>query len=141
MGLQTRWIGNRKAFDEALSPFDGAFGVQPVAPYGEDVPGMIGIKEAHQKWHPFDSHTLSYVEGWATSQVIAEVLGRSLPEERFSREKVRGSLESFKDFVLGGLLPPITITATDHRPSVESRIFTIRDGKISRYTSFISVGR
>ena len=36
---------------------------------------------------------------------------------------------------------PITITATDHRPSVESRIFTIRDGKISRYTSFISLGR
>ena len=141
IGLKTRWIGNRKAFDETLSPFDGALGIQPVAPYGEDVPGMIGIKEAHQKWHPFDSHTLSYVEGWATSQVIAEVLGRSLPEERFSREKVRGSLESLKDFISGGLLPPITINAIDHRPSVESRIFVIRDGKISRYTSFISVGR
>ena len=141
IGLKTKWIGDRRAFDETLSPFDGSLGVQPVAPYGEDVPGMLVIKEAHQRWHPYDSHTLSYVEGWATSQVIAEVLGRSLPEERFSREKVRGSLESLKDFVLGGLLPPITITATDHRPSVESRIFTIREGKISRYTSFISLGR
>ena len=141
IGLKTRWIGNRKAFDETLSPMEGVFGVQPVAPYGEDVPGMVGIKEAHQRWHPFDSHTLSYVEGWATSQVVAETLGRSLPEQRLSRERVRVSLESFKNFVLGGLLPPITITAADHRPSVESRIFTIRDQKLSRYTSFISLGR
>ena len=102
---------------------------------------MLVIKEAHQRWHPNDSHTLSYVEGWATSQVIAEVLGRSLPEERFSREKVRGSLESLKDFVLGGLLPPITITATDHRPSVESRIFVVKEGKLIRHTGFISSER
>jgi branched-chain amino acid transport system substrate-binding protein len=141
IGLKTRWIANRKAFDETLSPMEGVFGVQPVAPYGEDVPGMVGIIEAHQRWHPFDSHTLSYVEGWATSQVVAETLGRSLPEQRLSRERVRVSLEGFKNFVLGGLLPPITITAADHRPSVESRIFTIRDQKVSRYTSFISLGR
>ena len=141
MGLKTRWIGNRKAFDETLFPFEGVLGVQPVAPYGEDVPGMAGIREAHQRWHPFDSHTLSYVEGWATTQVIAEAIGRSLPEERLSRERVKSSLEGFKDFVLGGLLPPITLTPSDHRPSVESRIFIIREGKLARHTSFISVGR
>ena len=141
MGLKTKWIGNRKAFDESLVSFEGVLGVQPVAPYGEDVPGMTGIKETHQKSHPFDFHTLSYVEGWATSQVIAETLGRSLPEQRLSRERVKGSLESFKDFVLGGLLPPITITPNDHRPSVESRIFVVKEGKLSRHTSFISIGR
>jgi branched-chain amino acid transport system substrate-binding protein len=141
MGLKTRWIGNRKAFDETLFPFEGVLGVQPVAPFGEDVPGMAGIREAHQRWHPFDSHTLSYVEGWATAQVIAEAIGRSLPEERLSRERVKSSLEGFKDFVLGGLLPPITLTLSDHRPSVESRIFIIREGKLARHTSFISVGR
>lgn len=141
MGLKTRWIGNRKALDETLFPFEGVLGVQPVAPYGEDVPGMAGIREAHQRWHPFDSHTLSYVEGWATTQVIAEAIGRSLPEERLSRERVKSSLEGFKDFVLGGLLPPITLTPSDHRPSVESRIFIIREGKLARHTSFISVGR
>ncbi len=141
IGLKTRWVAGRRAFDETLSAFEGVLGVQPVAPYGEDVPGMAVIREAHQKWHPFDSHSLSYVEGWATAQVIAEALGRSLPEQRLSRERVKGSLESFKDFVSGGLLPPITITSRDHRPSVESRIFVIRGGKISRHTGFISIGR
>ena len=78
-----------KAFDENLVSFDGVFGVQPLSPFGEDIPGMVEIKEAHQKWHPYDSHTLSYVEGWATVQVIAEAVGRSLPEQGFSRERVK----------------------------------------------------
>jgi branched-chain amino acid transport system substrate-binding protein len=141
MDLKTKWICNMRAFDENLSAFDGVFGVQPISPFGENVPGMAVIKEAHQRWHPYDSHTLSYVEGWATTQVIAEALGRSLPERRLSREWVKISLEGFKDFVLGGLIPPITISLDDHRPSVESRIFIIKDGKLSRFTSFISLDR
>ena len=141
MGLKTKWICNMKAFDENLSSFDGVFGVQPISPFGEDVPGMAGIKEAHQRWHPYDAHTPSYVEGWATVQVISEALGRSLPEQGLSREKVKFVLEGFKDFLTGGLVPPITITSKDHRPNVESRVFIIKEGKIPRYTGFISVGR
>jgi hypothetical protein len=54
---------------------------------------------------------------------------------------VKLAFEGFKDFVVGGLVPPLTITAKDHRPSVESRIFVVKEGRLSRYTSFISVGR
>lgn len=141
MDIKTKWICNKRAFDENLIPFDGVFGVQPISPFGEDVPGMVGIKEAHQRWHSYDSHTLSYVEGWATTQVISEALRRSLPEQGLSRERVKLALESFKDFVTGGLTPPLTITSKDHRPSVESRIFIIKEGKLSRHTGFISLGR
>jgi branched-chain amino acid transport system substrate-binding protein len=139
--LKTKWFCSMRAFDENLMPFDGVLGVQPISPFGEDIPGMAIVKEAHQRWHPYDTHTLSYVEGWATAQVISRALAKSLPEQGFSREKVRFALESFKDFVTGGLTPPITITSKDHRPSVESRIFIIKDGKLLRHTSFISVGR
>jgi branched-chain amino acid transport system substrate-binding protein len=139
--LKMKWIGNPRAFDENLIAFEGVYGVQPVSPFGEDIPGMVDIKEVHRRWHPHDSHTLSYVEGWATVQVMAEAIGRSLPEQMLSRERVKGALEGFKDHVLGGLVPPLTITAKDHRPSVESRIFMVKNGKLSRYTGFISVGR
>ena len=141
MDLKTKWICSKDAFEENLSPFDGVFGVQPFSPFGEDVPGMAGIKEAHQRWHPYDTHTLSYVEGWTTVQVIAEVLGMSLPEEKLSRGRVKIAFESLKDFVIGGLVPPITITSKDHRPSVESRIFIINKGKLLRQTGFISIER
>jgi branched-chain amino acid transport system substrate-binding protein len=141
MDLKTKWICSKTAFDENLAPYDGVFGVQPISPFGEDVPGMAGLKEAHQRWHPYDSHTLSYVEGWATMQVISEALRRSLSGQGFSREKVKLALEGFKDYVTGGLTPPLTITSKDHRPSVESRIFIIKDGKLSRHTGFMSIGR
>ena len=141
IGLKTKWVCNMKSFDENLISFDGIFGVQPIAPFGEDIPGMVEIKEAHQKSHPYDVHTLSYVEGWATVQVIAEALGRSLQEQGFSRERVKSALEGFNNLVIGGLVPPLTFTTKDHRPSVESRVFIIQEGKISKYTGFISVGR
>jgi branched-chain amino acid transport system substrate-binding protein len=141
MGFQTKWICSMRAFDENLSSFEGIMGVQPISPFGEDIPGMVDIMEAHRRWHPHDSHTLSYVEGWATVQVIAEAMGRALPEYMLSRERVKGVLEGFKEYVTGGLVPPLTITPKDHRPSVESRIFIVKEGKLSRYSSFISISR
>ena len=141
MDFKTKWICSLRAFDENLTPFDGVLGVQPISPFGEGIPGMAPIKEAHQKWHPFDSHTLSYVEGWATAQVISEALKRSLTGQGFSRARIKPALEGFKSFVTGGLTPPITITPKDHRPSVESRIFIVKDGRLSRHTGFISLGR
>ncbi len=141
MDLKTKWVCSKTAFDENLAPFDGVFGVQPISPFGENIPGMAAIKEAHHRWHPYDSHTLSYVEGWATTQVISEALRRSLLGQDLSREKVRLALEGFKNVVTGGLTPPLTMTSKDHRPSVESRIFIVKDGKLSRHTSFISLGR
>jgi branched-chain amino acid transport system substrate-binding protein len=139
--VKTNWVANMKAFDETLAPFDGVFGVQPLAPFGENIPGMAEIMEAHQKWHPYDSHTLSYTEGWATIHIMAEALGRSLPEEGLSRERVKDSIETLRNYVLGGLIPPITITRNDHRPSMESRILTIKNSKLLPYTPFISIGR
>jgi ABC-type branched-subunit amino acid transport system substrate-binding protein len=141
MGFQTKWVCSMRAFDENLSAFEGVLGVQPISPFGENIPGMVDIKEAHRRWHPYDTHTLSYVEGWTTIQVAAEVMGRSLPEYMLSRERVKMVLEGFKNYVTGGLVPPLTITAKDHRPSVESRMFIIKDGKVTRYSGFISVAR
>ncbi len=141
LGLKTRFIGGMRTIDETLSTFDGVLGVQPISPFGEEVPGMVEIIEAHRKWHPYDSHTLSYVEGWATVKLIAEALMRSLPEQGYSRLRVKMAFETFRNFITGGLLPPVTITATDHRPSVESRILLIKEGKLVRHTGFISVER
>lgn len=141
MDLKTRWICSMRAFDETLLAFDGVLGVQPISPFGEDVPGMAEIIEAHQKWHPHDTHTLFYVEGWSTVKVMAEGLARSLPAQGFSRERVKMAFEGLKNFVVGGLLPPLTFSAQDHRPGTESRIFIVRDGKLMRHTGFISVGR
>jgi branched-chain amino acid transport system substrate-binding protein len=140
-GSKMKWICNSRAFDETLVPYEGVLGVQPLSYFGDGIPGMAEIKEAHQRWHPYDAHTLFYVEGWATVQVIAETLGRALPEQQLSRERIKSSLESFRNHLLGGLIPPLTITSEDHRPSLESRVLIIKDGKIATHSSFISIAR
>jgi branched-chain amino acid transport system substrate-binding protein len=140
-GLKTKWIAGPRAFDENLASFEGVMGVQPVSPFGEDIPGMTGIVEAHLRWHPYDSHTLSFTEGWATVQIVTVALRRSLSERGVSREKLRSSLEGLDNYVMGGIVPPITITSRDHRPSMESRVLTVKGGKLIPSTSFISVGR
>ncbi len=141
MGFKTTWIAGTKAFDENLASFEGVLGVQPVSPFGEDVPGMLPVREAHLRWHPYDDHTLSFVEGWATVQVVTEALRRSISELGVSREKLRTALESLDHYVVGGLVPPVTITPRDHRPSTESRILIVKQGKLVPYTSFVAVGR
>jgi len=141
IGFKTKWIAGPKAFDENLASFEGVLGVQPVSPFGEDVPGMAGIREAHLRWHPYDFHTLSFTEGWATLQVATVALRRSLTEYGVSRERLRNSLESLENYVMGGIVPPVTITSKDHRPSTESRILIVKGGKLTPYTSFVSVGR
>jgi branched-chain amino acid transport system substrate-binding protein len=141
IGWKTRWLIHGKGFDETLRPFDGVFGIQPFSPFAEDVPGMIAPKDAHQRWHPHDVHTVSFVEGWVTAHILAEALGRSMPEERLSRDGIRNSLEKFQDVVLGGLAPPITFTPQDHRPSVESRVFVVKEGKLIPQTTFVSLER
>ena len=141
MGFKTRWIAGPKAFDENLASFEGVMGVQPVSPFGEDVPGMLPVREAHLRWHPYDYHTLSFTEGWATVQVVAEALRRSISELGVSREKLRTSLESLDNHVVGGLVPPVTITSRDHRPSTESRVLMVKQGKLTPHTSFVAVGR
>jgi branched-chain amino acid transport system substrate-binding protein len=141
IGFKTKWIAGPRAFDENLASFEGILGVQPVSPFGEDVPGMAGIREAHLRWHPYDSHTLSFTEGWATIQIVTVALRRSLSEYGVSRDRLRNSLESLENYVMGGIVPPITITPRDHRPSTESRIMIVKDGKLRPHTGFVSVGR
>jgi branched-chain amino acid transport system substrate-binding protein len=141
MGFKTKWIAGPKAFDETLASFEGVMGIQPVSPFGEDLPGMVPVREAHLRWHPYDFHTLSFTEGWATVQVVTEALRRSISERGVSRDKLRSSLESLDNHVVGGLVPPVTITSRDHRPSTESRVLMVKQGKLTPRTSFIAVGR
>ena len=85
--LKTKWICSMRTFDENLLPFDGVIGVQPISPFGEDIPGMAAVKEAHQRWHPYRCpHTLLCGRMGHGTQVIAEALGRALPEKGLSRE-------------------------------------------------------
>jgi len=46
-------------------------------------------------------------------------------------------MEQIKDFTLGGLVPPLQITATDHEGGGWVKVFSVHDGKFVQATDWI----
>ena len=141
LGLNIKFGSNPYGFSEALPAVakeaaEGVTGVVPHVPFGEDVPGMKRLVEFHQKNHPNDSHDAIYVRGWAYVLVWTEALRRADKAGQLNGPGVKAALETLKDFDLGGLTNPVTYTATDHRPTTKTAIYTIKDGKLVKVKEY-----
>ncbi len=144
--IKTRFICNLRVFNEDLirladSTAEGALGVQPLAFYGENVPGMERIVKAHDKWHPYYYSTLIYVEGWANVLVLAAGLKIADDAGELSPDGLKRAFESFRNFNTEGLTPPISFFKHDHRATTEARIFKISNDAFIPISDYIDVGR
>jgi branched-chain amino acid transport system substrate-binding protein len=144
--IKTQFICNIRVFNEDLirlgtSTVEGAWGVQPLAFYGETVPGMEKIVKAHDRWHPYHFPTLIYVEGWANILVLTAGLRIADDAGELTPEGLKKAFESFRNFNTGGLTPPISYFKHDHRATTESRIYRISDGEYKPDSDFIDVER
>jgi branched-chain amino acid transport system substrate-binding protein len=52
-------------------------------------------------------------------------------------EQVKAGMEQIKDFNLGGITPPLTITATDHEGGGWVKVFGVHDGKFVQETDWV----
>lgn len=134
LGLRTKFIINNWGFDENLPKLAGpaaderAYGMVPFAFWGENVPGMKPIMEAHRKYHPNDKHTIRYVQGWTTMMVMWAALKRVKGD--YTGPNIKAALETLRNFDTGGLCAPITFTPDDHRPNVKEKIYKVSKGKL-----------
>jgi branched-chain amino acid transport system substrate-binding protein len=133
IGLDTKFMINVWGFDETLFEKAGSYaegrtyGVIPFAMWGENVPGMADIMEAHQRYKSAKTHTLQYVKGWVSMMVMAEGLKRTSGSP--TGPKLKNALETVDNFDTKGLTAPITFTSRDHRPNMKLKIYKIGDGK------------
>ena len=144
--LRTQFICNNRAFTEVLSEqslgtAEGVLGLQPVAPFGSDVPGMEPIVKCHNKWHPYHDPTLAYVEGWMNLLVPVEACRRADDAGLLNASGLISVLESFRDFDIGGLVPPLSYYPDDHRASTASKIYRIEKGELVPITGLLDIGR
>jgi branched-chain amino acid transport system substrate-binding protein len=133
LGLKVKYVVNNYGIDErtpglAGESAEGVMGIQDVAYWGENVPGMKTLMEFHQKHHPNDTHASPYMRGWLWVVVTVEAIKRAGPNP--TGESVKKALESLKDFDTWGLTPPFTYTSEDHRPTNRARFVEIKGGKI-----------
>jgi branched-chain amino acid transport system substrate-binding protein len=141
LGLTTKFGSNPYGFSEQLplvakEAAEGVTGVMPHVPFGTPVPGMKALEDFHKASHPNDTHDAMYVRGWAGAVVWVEALRQADKAGKLTGEGVKATLETFKDFDLGGLANPVTWTATDHRSSTKTSVFIIKGGKLVKVKDY-----
>jgi branched-chain amino acid transport system substrate-binding protein len=146
LGIKTKFLSNIRSFEETLITLsggaaEGTYGVQPIAPYGADVPGMKKIVDSHEKWHPGETGTNVYVEGWVNILCTAEALKMADKAGNLTPSGIRDAFEQFRNFSTGGLAPPLTFTKTDHRASMAAKIYQIKGGKMVDVSGWVELPR
>ena len=133
LGLKTKYVVNNYGIDErtpglAGDAAEGVMGIQDVAYWGENVPGMKTLTAFHQKHHPNDTHASPYMRGWLHTILAVEAIKRAGPDP--TGESVKKALETLKDFDTWGITPPFSFTTEDHRPTNRARLVMVKGGKI-----------
>jgi branched-chain amino acid transport system substrate-binding protein len=133
LGLKTKYFINNYGIDErtpklAGDAAEGVMGIQDVAYWGENVPGMKTLMEVHNKLHPGETPNSPYMRGWLWVILTVEAIKRAGPNA--DGEAIKKAFESFKEFDTWGITPPFTYTSEDHRPTTRARIVQVKGGKV-----------
>jgi branched-chain amino acid transport system substrate-binding protein len=115
---------------------------------GDDYPVRAEIKEMYKKEGkepPKEmDNTVIYNRGLLQAAIQVEALRNALKisgGQKPTTEQVKAGMEQIKDFSLGGLLPPLQITATDHEGGGWVRVFSVKGGKFVPATEWIQAYR
>lgn len=146
LAMKTRFICNNRVFTEDLSKLamgtaEGVLGIQSVAPYGANVPGMEKIVKLHDMRHPYHEPTVAYVDGWVNILVPMEAARIADESGKLTPDGLKEVLEGFRHFSTGGLLPALSFYEDDHRATTQARIYAIERESLLAITDFIDVGR
>ncbi len=138
--INMNWCADEIFINLAGDAAEGVYGTLPFTPPSDPVPGH----EAPAQWlkehgSSLDAKGLHYVQGWWTMAVMAEGIRRVVEDGKpVTGENIKAALESIRDFDTGGVTAPITFTPESHRGSTALRIYTVKDGKWTRVTDYIS---
>ena len=137
LGIKTVFFLGNYGMTEALPKLakdsaEGVYGMATHAAYGENVKGMKALLDWNKKHSPKAERDTVYVRGWTYGLVWAEGLRIADKNKQLNGEGVKNALETLRNFDTGGLVPPITYTSTDHRPTTKTTIFVIKGGKMTK---------
>jgi branched-chain amino acid transport system substrate-binding protein len=115
---------------------------------GDDYPVRQQIKAMYKKEGkdpPKEmDDTVVYNRGLLQAAIQVEALKNALQlsgGQKPTREQVKDGMEQIHDFTLGGLVPPLQITPTDHEGGGWVQIFQVHDGKFVKETDWFRAYR
>src|SRR5881409_3617084 len=121
---------------------DGYYGLQ-FAGVGQDFPVINEIREMYKKQGkepPKEmASTVFYNRGVLVAALHVEAIRNALkakPDGKITGADVKAGFEKISNFTLGGLVPPIKITATDHEGGGLVQIWQVKGGKFEKVTDW-----
>ena len=110
---------------------------------GENYPVLHEIREMYKKEGRGPTKemasTVYYNRGVLIAAIHVEAIRNALrakPDGAITGEDVKRGFERIKDFTLGGLVPPLEITPTDHEGGGWVQVWQVRGGKLVRETDW-----
>jgi hypothetical protein len=115
-------------------------------PGGLPVDQSEGIKVMEELWKRYktvDDFDASYWEGVSVAMIMEKAFITAKKKYgKVTRETINDAMESFRDEDLGGLLPNITYSKTNHEGSFTGRIVQVHeDGRFEPLTNFFVPGK
>ncbi|MEI6702751.1 MAG: ABC transporter substrate-binding protein [Deltaproteobacteria bacterium] len=137
LGIKTTFFLGNYGMTEALpllakEAAEGVYGMATHAAYGENVKGMKLLTDWNKKHPSKEARDTVYVRGWAYGLTWAKGLEIADKNKQLNGEGVKKALETLNNFSTDGLTPPVTYTATDHRPTTKTTIYVIKGGKMTK---------
>jgi branched-chain amino acid transport system substrate-binding protein len=121
---------------------EGYYAMQ-FAGVGEDFPVLNEIRELYKKeGKPVPkemSSTVYYNRGVFSTALQVEAVRNALkakPDGKITGVDVKNGFEKIKGFTLGGMVPPLEITPTDHEGGGWVQIFQVKGGKFVKATDW-----
>jgi len=123
---------------------DGYYAMQ-FAGVGTDYPVLNEIREMYKKQGkepPKEmASTVFYNRGVLIAALHVEAIRNALkakPDGKLTGADVKGGFEKISNFTLGGLVPPLKITATDHEGGGLVQIWQVKNGKFEKVTDWFA---
>ncbi len=121
---------------------DGYNGLE-FAGVGQDFPVLQEIRAMYKKEgkpEPKEmKETVYYNRGILVAALHVEAIRNALkahPDGKITGEDVKKGFEKIKDFTLGGLVPPLEITSTDHEGGGLVQVWQVKNGKWAKRTDW-----
>ena len=123
---------------------DGYFAMQ-FAGVGTDYPVLNEIREMYKKQGkpaPKEmASTVFYNRGVLLAAVHVEAIRNAVkakPDGKITGDDAKKGFEKISNFTLGGLVPPLKITPTDHEGGGLVQIWQVKDGKFVKSTEWFA---
>jgi branched-chain amino acid transport system substrate-binding protein len=133
------WCGDELFVKTAGAAAEGHLLIQPFAPPGTAKPGHQTIREyCQRKGIDLDAKGLHFVQGWYTMHVMAKGIEKVLGDgKELTGPNLHVALESMPAVDTGGVIGPVKFSATSHRGSTASGIYTVSGGKLTEVSGAV----